>query len=138
MNKFKILTLMFTLSITVFILIIPTQTYAKVTLDSVISGGDTFIDRGRNGVDSNGKKIETFDDEKFEGNIKSIFKFVYTIGIILSVIISAILGIQIMLASPEEKAEIKEKLIPYIIGCIVTFGAFSIWAIVMNLAGSIQ
>lgn len=38
-----------------------------------------------------------------------------------------------MLGSIEEKANIKESLIPFVIGCIVVFGAFGIWRIFVSL-----
>ena len=37
----------------------------------------------------------------------------------------------------EEKAEIKTMLIPYIIGCVVVFGAFTIWKIVVDILQSV-
>lgn len=52
-------------------------------------------------------------------------------------IVGTILGIQFMIASAEEKAKVKETLVPYIVGCIVIFGAFTIWSIVVNLGQDI-
>ena len=40
------------------------------------------------------------------------------------------------MGSIEEKAEIKTMLIPYIIGCVVVFGAFTIWKIVVDILQS--
>lgn len=42
-----------------------------------------------------------------------------------------------MVASAEDKAKVKEALIPYIVGCIVIFGAFTIWSIAVNMGQSI-
>ena len=42
-----------------------------------------------------------------------------------------------MLGSIEEKAQVKEALIPFIIGCIVVFGAFGIWKIVTQIGSMI-
>ena len=49
-----------------------------------------------------------------------------TIGIILSVIILAILGIKYILGSVEEKAEYKNDIIPYLIGAALLFGISTI------------
>ena len=38
-----------------------------------------------------------------------------------------------MISSAEEKAEVKKMLIPYIVGCIVVFGGFGIWKLVVNI-----
>lgn len=42
-----------------------------------------------------------------------------------------------MVASAEDKAKVKEALIPYVIGCAVIFGAFTIWSIAVNLGQNI-
>ena len=42
-----------------------------------------------------------------------------------------------MLGSIEEKANIKESLIPFVIGCIVVFGAFGIWRIFVSLGSKL-
>lgn len=38
-----------------------------------------------------------------------------------------------MLGGIEEQAKIKETLIPYIVGCIVIFGAFGIWKLAVSI-----
>ena len=38
-----------------------------------------------------------------------------------------------MIGSAEEKAQIKDALIPFVIGCIVIFGAFGIWKIFVTM-----
>lgn len=44
-------------------------------------------------------------------------------------LVGTIIGIQFMVASAEDKAKVKEALVPYVIGCAVIFGAFSIWKV---------
>ena len=51
---------------------------------------------------------------------------------IIAVVVGIVLGIKYMIAGADEKAEVKETLLPYIIGCVVTFGAFGIWRILIN------
>ena len=43
------------------------------------------------------------------------------------------LGIQFMVGSVDQKAKVKDSLIPYIVGCFVIFGAFGIWKIVLTI-----
>lgn len=52
-------------------------------------------------------------------------------------LVGTIIGIQFMVASAEDKAKVKEALIPYVIGCAVIFGAFTIWSIAVNLGQDI-
>lgn len=54
-------------------------------------------------------------------------------GTIIAVLVGAVLGIKIMVATVEEKAKIKELMVPYIVGCIVMFSAFTIWKIVVTI-----
>ncbi len=79
--------------------------------------------------------------DEIEQNIKkeanSIFKILLAIGTVLTVIVGIILGIQYVIASAEEKAKIKEKMIPYVIGNIVIYGAFTIWYLVVTVLGQI-
>ena len=56
---------------------------------------------------------------------------------VLSVIVGIALGIIYMMSSAVNKAEVKEKLIPFLIGSFVIFGAFGIWKIAINTLGGI-
>lgn len=62
-----------------------------------------------------------------------MFKLLMAFGIVIMLIVGTVIGIQFMLASAEDKAKVKEALIPYVIGCLVIFGAFTIWSITVNI-----
>ena len=62
-----------------------------------------------------------------------VYSVLFMLGVAFSVIIGAILGIKFMIGSVEEKAELKEMMMPYILGCIVIFGAFGIWKMTMAI-----
>ena len=51
----------------------------------------------------------------------------------VAVLTGAIRGIKYMLGSVEEKADIKGLLIPYIAGCVIIFGSFAIWKLIVTL-----
>ena len=38
-----------------------------------------------------------------------------------------------MTGSVAEKAQVKETLIPYVAGCVVIFGAFGIWKLIIEI-----
>ena len=65
-----------------------------------------------------------------------VISVIRVIGIIVTVVALMIIGIKFMTASASEKAKVKETLVPYIAGCIVAFGAFAIWKLVVELLGS--
>ena len=70
-------------------------------------------------------------------NIDGIFNVLVALGTVLTVIIGGILGIKFMMASAEDKAKIKEGMIPYATGCVIIYGAFIIWKIIVSVLGAI-
>lgn len=124
------------ISLLIFYIILflgPFSCYSNaISIDGMIKQGDGFV---KTGEDS---KTDTIDGDNFTKTVKQVYRVLLGIGIGVSVIIIGIMGVKIMIGSVEEKAEIKEKMIPYIIGCGVMFGAFAIWRIAMVIAGSIS
>ena len=104
---------------------------ADIGLTSVITGGDDFINAGK------GDNTTSIDYGKLQNTSNEIYNILLTCAVIVAVIISAILGIKFMLGSMEEKAQIKEALIPFVIGCIVAFGAFGIWKIFITIGNNL-
>ena len=98
----------------------------KSNWGDIFSIGDDFIKKGSDSQN-------TINEEQLRSDASSIFKILSTIGVILSVIIGGILGIKFMMASAEDKAQIKEMLIPYVVGCVVIYGAVTIWLIIVKI-----
>lgn len=73
-------------------------------------------------------------DPKELSNI--IYNILLSIGIVVAVVTAAILGVKFMIGSAEEQADVKKDMIPFIIGCIVVFGAFGIWKAVVIILKS--
>lgn len=106
------------------------QDYSSDTsLSGVISGGDSFIQAGKDGS----AKI---DKGSLQNASSSIYNILLICGVIIAVLIGSIMGIKFMIGSVEEKAEIKAALVPFVIGCIVVFGAFGIWKIVVTIGNN--
>lgn len=93
------------------------------TLEDMVSDGDSFVKQGE----------AQYDEKELSKTSSVIYNILLTVGVFTSVIIGAILGIKLMISSAEEKAEVKKMLIPYIVGCIVVFGGFGIWKLVVNI-----
>ncbi|MCI8546106.1 MAG: hypothetical protein HFJ44_02620 [Clostridia bacterium] len=53
----------------------------------------------------------------------TILGIIQYIGAAVAIMATLLLGIRYMYSSPDEKAEVKKKLIPYVIGGILVFGA---------------
>ena len=83
---------------------------------------------------SKGGDVTDEQENKLIATSNLIYNILLVIGIGVAVIVSGVLGIKFMIGSVEEKAQIKDQLIPFVIGCIVVFGAFGIWKIVVGMA----
>lgn len=112
--------------ICIFSIIIPLKSVCAGSVGEIFTKADEFLANG----DSAGSVIN-------EGQLKETSNFLYktllAIGIVVMFLVGTIIGIQFMLASAEDKAKVKEALIPYIVGCAVILGAFTIWSIAVNL-----
>lgn len=128
MKKLNIMKFIIPILMLICIVFIPSIVRAEGGFfQGIVDGADSFVQDGKKGttVTPNNDDIKDISD--------SIYFILLTIGIVVAVIVGGILGIQFMLASAEDKAKVKEALIPYVIGCIVVFGAFSIWKIVVEI-----
>lgn len=65
-----------------------------------------------------------------------ILSVLIPLGTIVAVLMAAYLGIKFMTGSAEDQAKVKETLIPYVVGCIVVFGGFTIWKLVIEVFGA--
>lgn len=59
-----------------------------------------------------------------------VVSIITTIGIVVSVIVIAVIGIKYMLGSVGERAEYKKTLLPYLVGAALVFGASTIAQII--------
>lgn len=99
------------------------------SLDDMIGDADKFISSA-NGTVINNDSLQSFS--------KTYYNIFLTIGIIVATLVGAVLGIKFMIGGAEEKADVKEKLVAYVVGCIVVFGSFAIWKLVVTILGSVK
>ena len=95
----------------------------KTSIGEIVSQGDSFVSKG---------KI-LIDQDKLNASQSQIFNILLAIGVVLTVVVGGYLGIKFMMASAEDKAKIKETMIPYVLGCVVIYGAFGIWKIIITV-----
>lgn len=92
------------------------------SLDDVMSDADDFIGLG---------------NVRYEGDLatfsNTIYNILLAIGVIVAVIVGAIIGVKLMASNIDTKVEAKKLLIPYVVGCVVVFGGFAIWKIVVSI-----
>lgn len=113
----------------IILISIATPTYSKaLTLTDIYNKGDSFLDDADGG--------EMLDKESEENAINTLYWILLGIAVAVAVIIGTVMGIQFITSGVSGQAKIKEKLIPYAIGCVVSFGAFGIWKVVMTILNS--
>ena len=68
------------------------------------------------------------------GNIlKPIVNILTAIGVIALIVITMIMGIKYMFATPEEAAKLKQQLIGLVVSAGAVLGATAIWKIIYNI-----
>lgn len=102
----------------------------KHTLGEIIAEAMGFIDK------NTGKA--TISQDNLQKVSSTLYNILLGIGIALALIIGMYLGIKFMMSSAEDKAKVKEALIPYIAGCVVVFGAFIIWKLALTLLSGLK
>ena len=96
-------------------------------LDSIVGDAEDFVKSGKKNQISEPELQKTFD---------YVYNILLQLGIGISVVIGIVLAIKFILAGIEEKAEVKKMLGVYVIACIVIFGSFGIWKLVVNILGN--
>ena len=89
---------------------------ATITTNSITSNKD---------LGDAGTKIESVGSR--------VLTTISNVGIVLSVVMLAIIGLKYMIGSAEERAEYKKTLLPYIIGAFLIFGASTVAKIVKTV-----
>lgn len=100
-----------------------------ITPDDVMSEADAFI--------SQGEAASDIDKDLLGETSNMLYNLLLGIGIIAAVGVGIALGIKYMVGSIDERAELKQALLGYVVSCVVIFGAFGIWKLVINILSSL-
>ena len=104
-----------------------------VQADSTVKGLDETIDDANSFVGL-GSDFEM-------SSISEVSDLAYwvlvSIGGVVALGVGVFLGVKYMISTVDEKADIKKSLVAYVVGCVVIFGAFGIWKIVINMGNNI-
>ena len=100
------------------------ETTAGSSLDDMIGDADRFI---------NSAGDSTISQTSLQKFSKTYYNILFTIGVVVATLVGLVLGIRFMISGAEGKANIKELLVPYIVGCVVVFGAFAIWKLLVSI-----
>ncbi len=93
----------------------------------IVGGADDFISHGQGGF------ATAINPKGLSDTVDLIYNTLLIVGTCVAVIVATVLGIQFITGSVEQKVKVKESIIPFVIGCVVIFGAFGIWRLVIIL-----
>lgn len=135
MNKARISKKIVIILLSLFIIFLVTNqvsaiSIADTSIGGAIQGAEDFI--------KDGEGSEKIKPDSMKGLVDQIYNILLGIGIVITIIIGLVLGIQFMIGSIEVKSKVKESLIPYVVGCVVIYGAFGIWKIVVSMLSSLN
>lgn len=105
-----------------------TKPSASHTPDEIISEAQSFLNQATE-TTINGNNLK-------EGS-STLYNILLSLGIALAVIIGIYLGVKFMVSTVEDKAKVKEALIPYIAGCVIIFSSFIIWKLLITILAGI-
>lgn len=124
----------------IFIVIIMLMT--AILNPNIVKADNVTVEDIKGGVSNFMQAGQTQNNPLNQEGLKNVSDVVYNVllavGIIAAVIVGLIIGIKYMMGSVAQKAETKELLAPYIVGCVIIFGAFAIWKIVVDLLNQTQ
>lgn len=118
-------TLIIVISI-IFILSIPKYSQA-LSFDELWQSGKDFENAANN------SEAVVPQESQMQGISQTVSNILLTVAVGVTLISGAIMGVNIIIQSAEEKAKVKESMVPWMIGIIITFGAYGIWKITMNI-----
>ena len=98
-----------------------------VTVDGIIDIGKSWIENGEKSA-GDYKEPDTFISD-----LLPIGQILVAIGIGTLTIVSVIMAIQWITATPDKQAQLKQQLIGLLIAAFVIFGAVGIWEFVRNI-----
>ena len=120
----KILKLIAIISVFIIVSVFPVKVFS-----SWVDDADDFLKSAGNSI--------TVDKDQLTSASDEIYNTLTSIGMIVAVIVGMILGITYMMTGAVDKAKVKESIMPYLLGCIVIFGAFGIWKLVINVMNGV-
>lgn len=107
------------------ILIFSLPTYSNASefsIDSIFQGADDFIQQGTPPSQDGLISVS-----------KTISNILLTVAVAVTAISIGVMGITFATQAAEDKAKVKEAMVPWVIGIIVSFGAFGIWEFTINI-----
>lgn len=122
----KIKKIMITLISIILIFSLPTYSKA-MTFDSIFGSAQDFISQG------SGSSSQGIDEGELKNISDTVSGVLLTVAVAVTFISIGAMGITFAVQTVEDKAKVKEAMVPWLIGVLVSFGAYGIWKFVMTI-----
>lgn len=110
-----------------------TQTYAATsTSQNIFNAGKNWLNIGKQ-QQASGTSVESFVDD-FIG----IGQILVSIGIATILIVTVIMAVKWITATPDKQAKLKQQLVGLVISIVVIFGAVGIWNLVRGIMTHVE
>lgn len=106
-----------------------------VGVDEILQAGSTWISTGEREKDKLGGGLEVDD---FVTRLIGIGQLLVAIAILTLVIVSIVMAIKWITATPDKKAKLQQQLIGLVVATFVIFGAVGIWNAVRSIMGQVE
>jgi len=124
------------LLVAVFLFILSPNVFADGDEKKTFPSFDKIFSMVQN-FETIGKQNAPIDAEQIANTIRPLESILLGIGTVVLVVVTAIMGIKYMTASPEGRGKLKTQLIGVAVSAVVLFGAYGIWRIAYTLINGI-
>lgn len=108
------------------------------SINSKVFAWSEIIDDGKSFIDKADKTKTPIDEQGLKNVSGYLYNILLAAGVIISVIVATVLGVQFMLGGAEGQAKVKEMILPFVVGCIVVFGGFGFWKIAITVGEKLE
>ena len=101
---------------------------------TVFSFASSFAD-----IEAAMEPVKTADtsSEQFNATAGTVIKLIQYVGSGIALIVITMYGIKYMLASPQDKADVKKQMVPILIWCILLFGTVNLVSLVADTTSNV-
>lgn len=130
-KKIVVASIMFLMMVSVCAKPVQANGFTFPSFSEIMQDGKDFLSKGG----QQGKNY--IGDSDMQSIFLPMARILLSIGIIVLVAATMIMGVKYMFASPEEAAKLKQQLIGLVVSGVVIFGAVGIWTLAYQVFSSV-
>lgn len=104
------------------------------SLSEIVDAGSQWIKQGKDANQGNSNTSITAFASQFTG----IGQVLVAIGVVTLLIVTAIMAVKWITATPDKQAKLKQQLVGLVVATVVIFGAVGIWNLVKGIMEDVE